>query len=139
MTLAALLERRDICRSLKSLAECQRAALAEGDYDSLIEILGERRGLLDRLAAATEASRDWPASRATLSEVHRRDGDALWNETRALLGDLARAEQEAIADLTARRDATRDELRDIASAGRANAAYRDSLAPITHRSLDVDR
>lgn len=139
MTIAALRERRDLCRSLKSLAEGQRTALADGDYDLLIRILGERRGLLDRLSAATAASRDWPASRGLLSEAERREGDSLWAETRLLLGDLARAEQEAVAELTARRDATRDELRDLSSAGRVNAAYRDSLAPVTHRSLDVDR
>jgi len=139
MAIVALRERRDLCRSLKSVAESQREALAGEDYESLIRVLGERRVLLDRLAAAATASRDWPTTRTLLPEAERIEGDALWNETRTLLGELARAEQEAITDLTARRDATREELRDIASAGRANAAYRDSLAPVTHRSLDVDR
>lgn len=139
MALRELRERRDLCRSLMSLAEAQKAALADGDYDSVIQILGERRGLLDRLGSASAASRDWPSSRGLLSDAERREGDSLWDETRLLLGELARAERDAVAELTARRDATRDELRDIASAGRVNAAYRDSLAPVTHRSLDVDR
>lgn len=139
MPLSALRERRDLCRTLRDLAGRQREALAARDYDVLIELLGERKALLARLARSSPSICDWMASRDSLAASERAEGDRLWVEARSLLGDLARAEQEAIAELTAQRDATQAELREIAAAGRVNAAYRDSLAPVTHRSLDVDR
>lgn len=139
MPLMSLRERRDLCRALKDLAGRQREALAARDYDGLIELLGERKALLGRLASLGPSLGEWAASRDSLADSERAEGDRLWAEARSLLAELARAEHEAVAELTSQRDATQAELREIAAAGRVNAAYRDSLAPVTHRSLDVDR
>lgn len=139
MGLVPLRERRDLCRALQALAVRQRETLETRDYDALIACLGERKTLLGRLAAVTPGPGDWADSREGLPAAMRAEGDALWAETRSLLAGLAEAETLAIAELTSQRDATQAELREIASAGRVNAAYRDSLAPVTHRSLDVGR
>ena len=137
--LVSLQKRRNICRTLHELAGRQREALAAEDYDALISILGERKGLLEDLAATGGTVRTWAADREGLPDRQRAEGDALWEETRLLLASLAESEREAIGELASRRDATQAELRDLASAGRVNSAYRDSLAPVTHRSLDVGR
>ncbi len=137
--LVTLRQRRDLCRALHELSGRQRETLAAGDYDGLIAILEERKTLLARLGELATSAVGWSMTRVHASEPERSEGDVLWDETRSLLAALAKSEHEAIGELTARRDATRNELRELTSAGRVNAAYRDSLAPVTHRALDVDR
>jgi hypothetical protein len=139
MPLAPLRERRDLCRLLRDLGGRQREALAGHDYDALIAVLGERRSVLERLTRLTVPAREWPSRRDRLGAAERVEGDALSAEANAILAQLARAEEEAVAELKGQRDKTLADLREIGSAGRVNAAYRDSLAPATRRSLDVDR
>ena len=138
MPIRPLRDRRDLCRTLRVLADRQREALVAEDYDALLAVLAEKQRLLDRLPAANAAARDWSTARAGVAEPDRSEGDALAAEGGRLLAELLRIEEESVADLTARRDATRDELRDLNAAGRVHSAYRDALAPVTHRSLDVD-
>jgi hypothetical protein len=139
MILAKLRERRNICRTLLELSSRQRATLSDRNYDDLIALLGEKQTLLERLAALSSAARNWNAERVFLSPGERAEGEQLVAEGTRLLADAARHEEADIAELTSQRDATQAELREISSAGRVHAAYRDSLAPVTHRSLDVGR
>ncbi|MBA3312039.1 MAG: hypothetical protein H0T47_01930 [Planctomycetaceae bacterium] len=139
MSVTRLRERRDLCRTLLELSDRQRAALAERRYDDLIVLLGEKRTLLDRLAVLSSAARNWAAERVFLSAADRAAGEELLVEGNGMLGEAERDEQQDIAELTDQRDATQAELLEISSAGRVHSAYRDALAPATHRSLDVDR
>lgn len=134
-----LRNRYDLCRTLRTLAERQREALAERDYDALIGLLGEKRSAIERLAALTPVARDWAAARHAASDRERTEGEALLAETNRLLAEVSRVDADATEELTRQRDATRNDLSEINAAGRVHSAYRDALAPATHRSLDVDR
>ncbi|HEX6984968.1 MAG TPA: hypothetical protein VF170_06305, partial [Planctomycetaceae bacterium] len=59
--------------------------------------------------------------------------------TNRLLAEATAAERDAVEELARQRDETSRELSEINAAGRVHSAYRDALAPVTHRSLDVDR
>ena len=131
--------RRDLCHALLALSDRQRNSLADQNYDELIALLGEKRSLLEQLAAHSAVVRNWSAERVFLSAEDRSQGEAFLIEANQLLADAARREQEDVAELTQQRDSTQAALNEIASAGRVHTAYRDSLAPTTHRSLDVDR
>lgn len=139
MSVSRIRARRDLCRALQGLSERQRNALAEQNYDELIALLGEKRSLLEQLAACSSVARNWAAERVFVSPEDRAEGEALLREANQLLADAAQREQQDVAELTLQRDSTQAALNEIASAGRVHTAYRDALAPVTHRSLDVDR
>ena len=139
MISAILYERRDLCRSLAELSAQQRRALTERDYDALIRIAGEKGKVLDRLAALAPPVRDAVDKGESLSSEERDGANLLLDESNRLLESAAEAERDAIAELVELRDATQQELREIAAAGKVHSAYRDALAPVTHRSLDIDR
>ena len=139
MTIATLRTRRDLSRSLRELSQRQTEALSLRDYDALIQVVSEKRSVIDRISTLTPAAREWLDGRHTLSAGEREAGEALMAEANQLLADIGSLESSAIEELARQRDETRRELLEINSAGRVHSAYRDSLAPITRRSLDVDR
>jgi hypothetical protein len=139
MTLVTLRTRRDLSRSLRELSARQREALEGQDYDALIGLLSEKRSVIDRLVMLTPSAHDWMAKRQTLPVSEREEGEALLSETNRLLAEINDAERVAVDELTSQRERTRSQLLEINAAGRVHSAYRDSLAPVTRRSLDVDR
>jgi hypothetical protein len=139
MSIVSLRTRRDLCHSLQALSGRQSDALAQRDYDGLIELLGEKRSVIDRIAALTGSVREWSENRSRLPAAERLEGEALVSEMERLLEALGASEQAAVEELAKQRDATRGELLEINSAGRVHSAYRDTLAPATRRSLDVNR
>lgn len=139
MSVTRMRARRDLCRALQTLSDRQRAALSQQNYDDLIALLGEKQVLLEQLAGCSAVVHNWAAERVFLSAADRAEGEALLKEANQLLADAARREQDDVAELTQQRDSTQAALSEIASAGRVHTAYRDALAPATHRSLDVDR
>jgi hypothetical protein len=139
MSLVTLRTRRDLSRSLQELSARQREALEGQDYDALIALLSEKRSVIDRLVTLTPSAHDWIGRRQMLPAGEREEGEALLSETNRLLAEINDAERIAVDELTRQRERTRAQLLEINAAGRVHSAYRDSLAPVTRRSLDVDR
>ena len=139
MSIITLRTRRDLCRSLHDLSQRQRDALGRRDYDVLIELLGEKRSVIDRITALSGPVQHWSMNRSRHPASERVEGEALLAEMEQLLGELGDSEQAAVEELTKQRDETRGELLEINAAGRVHSAYRDTLAPATRRSLDVNR
>jgi hypothetical protein len=139
ISLIALRTRRDLSRSLRDLSARQGEALDQCDYDELIEILGEKRSVIDRLVTLTPAARDWSERRRRVGEAERAEGDALVAETNRTLAEVTDAERSAAEELTRQRESTRTRIQEINAAGQVHSAYRDTIAPSTRRSLDVDR
>lgn len=137
MTQELLRVRKELCCSLRTLATDQAQALSERDYDRLIAVLAEKSRLLDRLGQLTEPVREYSSSH--LDPDERAAANTLMADANLILMELADAEHQAVAELLSQRAVTERELREIAAAGQVHSAYRDSLAPVTHRSLDVDR
>lgn len=135
--------RRAHCRNLLDLARQQKALIDADDYARLLEILGRKQRVLNELAAINERHPDlreqWQARRGRLEPGLRDDGEHILAETEAIMSELLDEESQSTRHLTAKRDRTQKQLQAVSSGGRVNEAYRTSLAPATHRHLDVDQ
>lgn len=139
--LSVLNARRQHCRNLLDLSKRQRTLIDASDYSQLLSILGQKQRLLGRL---DEINKDYPDLKTRWKQV-RDTGDAEWRddcehvlaETESLLAELIEEEQNSTDHLTRRRDATQKELQAVSQGARVHDAYRDSLAPSTHRHLDI--
>lgn len=133
--------RRDGYRALCDLSRRQHALIAADEYTDLLSVLGTKQAILQRLEELNrrfpDLRRQWQSSRAALPEVQRTECEHLLAETETCLAELLEAEQASTEFLTSRRDATRRELQAIARGSQAHEAYRDHLAPVTHRHLDL--
>jgi hypothetical protein len=79
----------------------------------------------------------WRSRKHTLDATLRDDCDHLLAETEAILAEILEEEQDSTDFLTHRRDHTQQQLEGITNGGRVHDAYRTSMAPATHRHLDI--
>ena len=133
--------RRDGYRALLELSHRQQTLIEADDYTELLAVLGRKQVLLSRLEDVNRRYPDlreqWQASRSALPAEHRSTCEHLLAETEHCLAELLLVEQSSTESLTTRRDATQHELQAIARGSQAHEAYRDHLAPVTHRHLDI--
>jgi len=136
-------QRRKCVADLLDLARRQEALVASADYARLLALLGAKQGLIGQLAELSRRQSDcqdlWVDRQRLLPPDVLQSCERLLNETEALFEELLRRERATTESLAAQRDQTQRQLQSIAQGGRANQAYRDSLAPCTHRLLDVDQ
>jgi hypothetical protein len=135
--------RRERCEQLLDLSRRQGELIAAQDYTSLLTVLGRKQRLLGELDELGRQNPEfwtsWRSQRAALDHTDRDDCDHVLAETEALLANLVVEEQRSAESLTLRRDTMREQLQSISTAARAHEAYRDNLAPATHRRLNIDR
>lgn len=139
--LPVLNARRQHCRNLLDLSRRQRTLIDDSDYSQLLSILGQKQRLLGRL---DELNKEHPDLKTRWKQI-RDTGDAEWRddcehilaETESLLAELIEEEQHSTDHLTRKRDATQKELQAVSQGSRVHDAYRESLAPATHRHLDI--
>lgn len=142
-TVEGILEsRHDTCRALLELSRSQASLIEADDYSELLAVLGRKQSLIERLAETKRSHEhvwtNWKSVRAELASDSRDRCDELVERTESLLAELVQLEETSTRSLVARREETRVELRRIDDGSRTNMAYRDSLAPSTHRHLDID-
>lgn len=141
--LEVLKERRDHCRELLKLSRAQRRLIDLDNYGALLDVLGRKQrilGTLDALTRRHPGLKDaWRKERGALDSGLREECEHLLAETEALFAELLEEETGSTEHLTLRRDATRKQLQAVSQGPHVHAAYRDSLAPATHRHLDVDQ
>lgn len=141
--LATFRARKQLCAALLELSRRQRALIDADDYTQLLVVLGQKQRILGRLEELKGREPDllerWQAERDGLESTTRAECDQALAETETILADLAEEENDATQHLAQRRDETRRELEALAQGSEVHDAYRDSLAPATHRHLDVDR
>jgi hypothetical protein len=138
-----LKHRRSHCRDLLDLSRRQNRVIDASDYSSLLVVLGQKQRVLGRLDEIKrrypELGRQWSALRETGLPSVRRDCEAVISETEAILAELVQTEKDGAEQLCQRRDATRQQLESIAQGVHVNETYRDNVAPLSHRFLDVNR
>jgi flagellar biosynthesis/type III secretory pathway chaperone len=139
-----MFEQRQHCvAALLELARRQQVLVAEADYPNLLSLLGAKQRLIAQLAELGRKQSEfrdvWIARERLLPAELRRRCEELLNQTEALFEDLLKCEREATESLSAQRDQTKTQLQSVAQGSRANQAYLDSLAPFTHRLLDLDQ
>lgn len=140
--LEVLKERRDYCRELLKLSRTQRRLIDLDNYGALLDVLGRKQRILGSLDTLSrrhpQLKQAWRAERESLDSGLREDCEHVLAETEALFAELLEEETGSTEHLTQRRDATRKQLQAVSQGPHVHAAYRDSMAPATHRHLDVD-
>jgi len=135
--------RRERCRKLLELSRRQKELIDQGNYTRLLTVLGHKQRILTEMDDFSEQTPDlwssWRRHRETLSGGVRDDCNHVLAETEALLAELVKEETDSTDALTERRDATRVSLKSISDGSQVHNAYRDNLAPATHRHLNIDR
>ena len=135
--------RRDCCRELLELSRKQQPLIEQDDYRRLLEVLGRKQRLLGSLDDIHKKHPDlkdsWKSRKPAIDPALRDDCDHLLAETEAILAEILEEERNSTNFLTDRRDRTQRQLEKISSGGRVHDAYRTSLAPATHRHLDIDQ
>lgn len=125
--LAALEEQVGCYRSLAKLAGRQHEYVQNDQTEQLLEVLREREGVLDRLAALEKAvgpaRRDWANFAGGLSPGQRQRGEAMMSEARALLAEITEGDERDALALQQRKHRVGSEIRATASSAAVNRSY----------------
>jgi hypothetical protein len=136
-------DRQQCFAELLELSQKQLGLVEADEYTQLLGLLGGKQKIITRLdmigKARPQLWDEWRLERDRLAPRIRQACEQALAETEALLSQLLESERVGTERLTRRRDETARALRTIASGSRVNQAYRDSLAPVTHRHLDLDQ
>ncbi|MEE8170084.1 MAG: hypothetical protein V3T70_06010 [Phycisphaerae bacterium] len=114
-------------RQLRRLADRQRLLVREDEPQALLTVLGERQQLVNELTALNGSlapfRESWTDVYRGLPGDHRRDVQAVLEETNALLASIMQADRQDAQALSARRLAAATQITQAADTGRAAAAY----------------
>ncbi len=134
-------KKRQHFRSLLDLSRRQRGLIDSSEFSQLLTVLGQKQRLLGRLEELNKQYPDlrslWGAQKETGDPEWRDDCEHVLAETEVILAELLQEEQQSTDHLAKRRDDTRKELQTVSQGTAVNEAYRDSLAPSTHRHLNL--
>lgn len=130
--LACLQERCELLEALKVLADAQALAASQTEIDTTLGLLGRKQSLLDELAAVQQRLQpymgDDPEQRLWSSPDRRRHGQQLAEQGQRLLQATMHLEQQALEQMTSRRNAVAAQLQDGRDSILAHTAYMaDSL------------
>ena len=95
--ISLLSEQRDLYARLASLADHQRSLIADREPERLLEVLGERQKIVDRLESLAERlrprQRQWQQIREQMADSERQRADQLVSETNALLSAIIQKDE----------------------------------------------
>jgi hypothetical protein len=133
--------RRGHCRALLELARRQHGLVVQAQYGPLLELLQHKQHVLDRLSEVSRSQSalngGWPQLREQAGDAVQARVEQLMDEVEHLLKEVAEQESQALADLQTQRDETARQIAELSQGTQVQRAYADSLAPATHRRLDV--
>jgi hypothetical protein len=136
-------DRRQCFVELLELSRRQLGLVESDDYPQLLGLLGGKQRIIGRLETIGKARPrlwdDWRQARDRLAPRDRQACEQTLAETEALLAQLLEHERISTECLARRRDQTAQQLRAVATGSRVNQAYGESLAPATHRHLNLDQ
>jgi hypothetical protein len=136
-------DRRRCFADLLRISQSQLELVETDDYSQLLRLLGGKQQIIGRLEAIAgllpRLWDDWRRDRERLAPQVREACEQTLAETESLLAELLEHERVSTESLARRRDQTAQQLAAVAGGSRVNQAYRDSLAPVTHRLLDLDQ
>ena len=141
--IATFKDRRQCFADLLQISRCQLGLVENDDYSQLLRLLGGKQQIIGRLEAISSRLPrlwdDWRRERERLAPGSREICEQTLADTEALLAELLEHERVSTETLARRRDQTARQLAAVAGGSRVNQAYRDCLAPVTHRHLDLDQ
>jgi hypothetical protein len=136
-------DRRQCFADLLELSRRQLQLVETDDYPQLLGLLGGKQQILGRLEAISIREPrlwdEWRRERDRVAVATRQACEQTLADTEVLLAELLEHERISTDTLARRREQTARQLQAVAGGSRVNQAYRDCLAPATHRHLDLDQ
>jgi len=136
-------DRRQCFADLLELSRRQLQLVETDDYPQLLGLLGGKQQILGRLEAISIREPrlwdEWRRERDRVALATRQACEQTLADTEVLLAELLEHERISTDTLARRREQTARQLQAVAGGSRVNQAYRDCLAPATHRHLDLDQ
>lgn len=125
--LALLAEQCALCRELTGLKDRQRALIAADQAEELLEVLGRRQGIIDRLGALGRRMRPyqqrWSEVRSVLGPEVSRQVDEMLLEVHGHLAGILEGDKADAELLASRRQATGRDMSRLKRTRLAGAAY----------------
>lgn len=135
--------RLEYSRALLKLSLQQQDLIEQDDYTQLLDVLGQKQRLLGQLDQYTrqlpQLWEKWKADRDQLPTDQRETCETILQQSEAVLSALLQNEDTSTQSMVDRRNQTREQLKSLNQGGRVGEAYRDNLAPVTHRHLNIDQ
>ena len=125
--LVLLAEQCALCRELAGLGERQRSLIAADQAEELLQVLGRRQGIIERLGALSQRIRPyqqrWPQVRAGLSVEAGRRVDEMVSEVNSHLAGILEGDQADAELLASRRQTAGANVNRLKATRLAGAAY----------------
>ena len=125
--LVLLTEQCALCRELAGLGERQRSLIAADQAEELLQVLGRRQGVIERLGALSDRMRpyqqNWPQVRAGLSQEVGRRVDEMVSEVNSHLSSILDGDKADAELLASRRQAAGANVSRLKATRLAGAAY----------------
>ena len=122
----------DCYRRLTKLAAQQHEHVQQGRTEQLLEVLGQRQELLDRLTGlervVAPAKKQWAQYATTLADGPRGEAEALLAETRRLLAEITAVDSNDMLVLQQRKLNLGRQISQAASARQVNRNYAAAAA-----------
>ncbi len=135
--------RLEYAKALLKLSAQQQALIDQDDYSGLLDLLGQKQKLISQLDQYTKQLptlwEQWKGERDLLSFEQRERCEEILSESEAVLAKLLENEDTSTKSMVDRRDQTKKQVQSLNQGEKVGEAYRDSLAPVTHRHLNVDQ
>lgn len=135
--------RLEYSRALLKLSIQQQELIDQDDYSGLLDVLGKKQRLLGQLDQYTKQLpkvwEHWKIERELLSAEERESCEGILSESEAVLSELLKNEDTSTQCMVDRRDRTKHQIQSLNQGEKVGEAYRDSLAPVTHRHLNIDQ
>ncbi len=125
--LGLLTEQCALCRQLRVLADRQRMLIASDQAETLLEVLGQRQQIIDRLGKLSERMRPhqqrWAEIRSRLADDDGRRADELISEVNAHLAGILEGDRADAEMLASRRQETESDMNRLKATRMAGVAY----------------
>lgn len=135
--------RLEYSKTLLKLSVQQQDLINQDDYTGLLDVLGTKQRLIGQLDQYTRQLptlwENWSRDREQLSAGQREACEQILNESEEVLGLLLKNEDTSTQCMVERCDQTKQQIQSLNQGGKVGEAYRDSLAPVTHRHLNIDQ
>ncbi len=131
----------ELCASLLECSRQQMALIVDENYTDLLGVISRKQRLIEQWDELKQRQRGlvhtWRERRPNLPPDERIACENLIQGIQTLYETLLDEERESTEALTRRRDVAKGQLQSISKGAQTHQAYRDHLAPATHRHLDV--
>ena len=125
--LDGLRKQRDRYRAMVAVVDEQKGLLASSDLDALMALVERKRSLMGKIEVAEKdlavTKERWPELRGDLDAATVRDVEGTVAETRRILQDLLKLEDEGRSLMEKQRDTVAQELKGLMTKKKARGAY----------------